>query len=31
MARVSGPSNEPAGELIVVENFFEELKTKVGN
>ncbi len=31
MARFSDPSNEAAGELIVVENFFEELKAKVGN
>ena len=31
MARLSGPSNEAAVELIVVENFFEELKERVPN
>ncbi len=31
MAQRSGPSNEAAVELIVVENFFEELKERVPN
>ena len=30
MIRLGGSGNE-GGELIVVENFFEELKAKVGN
>jgi hypothetical protein len=33
MVRYAGSGSEeaPAGALIVVENFFEELKEKVGN